>query len=399
MDLLASLDVEDLPEQQTRMLHLVESNPDFQLNLGFDACCACGALLADTTAVPCRACRRVLYCSEQCRSTDANAAIPAETSSDDEPDTALGHTSVLCALLSICNDDEAVEDGDILDTARREAAVDRVRSEYESYPATLANMASLGPCYQEALRTAQVRQKLTIHVIGASEDAELSQGKSITKGSRSSVCKNYAEALAELADKHRLTAIELLFIGPDCPIEPWNETLPLQSLEKHVGTLTIRTVKGLYQRTLIGTAAADLVVLFNPGYTCPDYAHWNETLATIPAGTPFLSTTNTEMEGIADCQYLLDQDKIQTLPPGLADIFGVYNEGDDGDNSFFAVNPFAGSRVRQNGTMANDLFVKNRWMLGGVFGSFDPSKKVYSLSKKIKSNGFSNKKSGNPALI
>jgi hypothetical protein len=46
-------------------------------------------------------------------------------------------------------------------------------------------------------------------------------------------------------------------------------------------------------------------------------------------GTPFLSTTNTEMEGPADAQYLIDQDRIKSLPPGLADVFGLYSHPGD----------------------------------------------------------------------
>jgi hypothetical protein len=162
-------------------------------------------------------------------------------------------------------------------------------------------------------------------------------------------------------------------------------------------------------------AKPDIVVFFNPGFTVPEY-DWRETLASIDPCTPFLSTTNTELEGIADCQFLLDQDKIQSLPDGLAEIFGLYSPGDDTDNlpssadadvssAFFNVNPFSGNRVRQSGTMANDLYVKNRWILGGIIDTFDPSRISRSSagsSKKQRvaingSNG--NKKLNNPALV
>jgi hypothetical protein len=47
--------------------------------------------------------------------------------------------------------------------------------------------------------------------------------------------------------------------------------------------------------------------------------------------------------------------------------------------------------------MANDLYVKNRWMLGGIFGSFDPSaERGKEASKRMKAG---NSKSTNPALI
>jgi MYND finger len=429
MDLLASLNVDDLPEQQTRMLHLAEANPDFQLNLGFDACANCGQSLIDgesggaAVAVVCRACQRVQYCSEACRHQDST--VPLLSSSDDEvmePETALGHTSVVCALLNLCNDDEQVEAANTegsctnrggatrtLDPVRMEAATSRVRSEYESYPATLANVLSDGPCFQEVLgRSGRDSNRLTIYILGASEDAELSQGPTVSHSSRAAVCSDYAEALAELADQYQLPTIQLYFIGPDCPLEPFHESAPLQYLEKQIGTLSMRSVKGVCNAdTMDNLEPVDIVVLFNPGLTCPDYPDWKETLRTIPNGTPFLLTTNTEMEGMADCQFLLDQDKIQSLPAGLADVFDVSSENDHTSTAFFAVNPFAGSRVRQNGTMANDLFVKNRWMLGGVLASFDPSASAKlslgsSPSKRSKSEvgcSAANSKSSNPALI
>jgi MYND finger len=420
MDLLASLNVDDLPEQQTRTLHLAEANPDFQLNLGFDACANCGQSLVDggTVAVICRTCQRVRYCSEACRHQDST--VPLLSSSNDEvaePETALGHTSVVCTLLNLCNDDELVESntesttksgGATLDPVRLEAATSRVRSEYESYPATLANVLSDGPCFQEVLvRSGRDSNRLTIYILGASEDAELSQGPTMSHSSRAAVCSDYAEALAELADQYKIPTIQLYFIGPDCPLEPFRESVPLQYLEKQVGTLSMRSVKGVCNADIMNNLEPmDIVVLFNPGLTCPDYPDWKETLRSIPNGTPFLLTTNTEMEGMADCQFLLDQDKCQSLPAGLADVFDVSSEDDHTSTAFFAVNPFAGSRVRQNGTMANDLFVRNRWMLGGVLASFDPSASAKlslgtSPSKRSKSEvGCSaNSKSSNPALI
>jgi hypothetical protein len=113
------------------------------------------------------------------------------------------------------------------------------------------------------------------------------------------------------------------------------------------------------------------------------------------------------MEGIADCQYLLDQDRIQAIPPALAEMFGLYsapeNENDDdatSNTSIFTENPFCGSRVRQSGTMGNDLFVKNRWMLMGILDSFDSSgAKADSISKKAKLSSNNNSKNDNPALI
>ena len=68
-----------------------------------------------------------------------------------------GHSSIVCALLRLCNKDEAVEDklfrkggGSALlrDNDDNDASMDRVRSELESYPATLANVILEEPCYE-----------------------------------------------------------------------------------------------------------------------------------------------------------------------------------------------------------------------------------------------------------
>lgn len=63
---------------------------------------------------------------------------------------------------------------------------------------------------------------------------------------------------------------------------------------------------------------------------------------------------------------------------------------------------FCGNRVRQSGTMANDLFVKNRWMLGGILDSFDESKmrtEKEESSKRRRTSTPSNTKASNPALV
>ena len=424
MDLLASLNLEDLPEQQTRMMEIMKHYPELDARLGFDVCCTCAALLDPATKVTCPVCRRVDYCSEACREKDARVMMTDRvgTSTDDElleVDPATGHSSIICALLKLCQDDEDVEDkegGHKLDYQRREAAQYRVRSELESYPATLANVIAEGPCYESVLKQCktQTNKKLVIHVVGASIDGELwGNDKDLDQ-----VSDAYAEALSDLAEKTGLATIELLLFGPECPSATNLETLkPIRDQDHTKGELIMRTYHGVYNAELLEqnhVTKADIVVFFNPGFTVPDY-QWVESLECIPLGTPFLSTTNTEMEGIADCQFLLDQDKIQSIPPGLAEMLGLYSSpDDDGDqddetmdspSSFFAVNPFCGMRVRQSGTMANDLFVKNRWMLGGIMNSFDPSRrssKNDSSKKKRRTDTESdrgNSKAANPALI
>lgn len=438
MDLLASFQLEDLPEQQTRIVDLMKRHPDFESSLGFDACCTCGkAFLSPDEGTDCPQCHRVRYCSAACREQDATATVPAlvsnttktaagENSAEgDSNETALGHSPVICAILNLCNDDEAIDDEDNdnnpqaanLDGSRREAAQDRVRSEKESYPATLANAIAEGPCYQDVLKACSSRKRLVLHVIGASVESEFWKDASET----SPTWDAYAEALTELADTRHLDVMEVIFVGPECPDQNVETSRSMKSLAKEqttCGELLIKTYKTLYNLQaleLLQIPKADIAIFFNPGFTVPDY-DWNDALACIPKETPFLSTTNTELEGIADCQYLLDQDRIQTMPPGLADIFGLHSPGDDdeaededaaatttttGGTAFFTVNPFAGSRVRQSGTMANDLYVKNRWMLGGILDSFDPSKAVAEASSKRQRTTSvpSNDKRTNPALI
>ena len=190
MDLLQSLNLEDLPEQQTKVRI---SDPDFDLKLGFDCCCVCGKA---STKIECSSCHRVKYCSKECRRIDR------ENSDEGEEDQALGHTSVICAILALCNDDEAIDEGDEKELSsfsqeRRTGAVDRVASEFESYPASLANIVIEGPCYQEALEKSK-GSSFTIHVIGSSTDSELWEGHP-DKNQERNVFKCYADALAEIA--------------------------------------------------------------------------------------------------------------------------------------------------------------------------------------------------------
>jgi hypothetical protein len=413
MDLLRSFNLDELPEQQTRTLHLIAENPDFDLSLGFDACCTCGKKVGpDCPPISCRNCRRVDYCSDTCRHQDANVSLPISNNDEQETDSALGHSAVVCAVLRLCQDDEAVdnnEDMSNLDSSRIQAAKDRIHTEKESYPATIANVVAEGPCYVQKLRSCSTSRKLVFHVIGASVEGELWDYKDGEEDS--AFAKAYADALVGFSDSYNLDTIELVFLGPECPEMNVKLSISMQSTHKDSpsGDLLIRTIKGHYTVDLLKqseVSKADIVVFFNPGFTVPDYS-WTEMLSCIEKGTPFLSTTNTELEGIADCQYLLDQDKIQTIPPGLSEIFGLYSSCDDGEesstnvNAFFSENPFCGSRVRQNGTMANDLFVKNHWMLGGILDTFDPSKANENMpSKKLKSAGGSaNSKASNRALI
>ena len=422
MDLLASLHLDVLPEQQTRTSHpsvsaALESNPD--VRLGFDACCHCAKPLQTSdekssdsannskkkAAKPCycKGCRRVAYCSSECRAADA--------ASSEDDGAGGGHGSVVCALLRLCDKDEAIDEGE-QEEEEDEAARDRVRSEFESYPATLANVLSSAPCFQPVLSRKRSEGVLNVHVIGASEGVELWGDYRPAKG-EPNVKQAYADALCDLAETNKLS-INIHFVGPDCPkkknkMDAFEKLTTIEKSGKQMqACLMMESHRSNYDDKFLTEppsgggfgrgpiASPDVVVFFNPGFTCPDYS-WDGALKCIKGGTPFLVTTNTEMEGIADCQYLFEEGFIASLPPMIRDIIEGGEDSDDEerdvadddcdddlDYMYFGENPFAGSRVRQSGNMANDLFVKNRWMFGGIFGGSEQKTSSTSTSKKRK---------------
>ena len=191
MDLLKSMGLEELPEQQTKTMHIMARHPEFSQQLGFDACCTCGnSFTPSTTIVDCPQCQRVSYCSELCRKQDASGmdydnnnitslddqgVLEEEIMRDEQEESAMGHSSIICTLLRLCNNDETVNEETrddektmlILekDPRAKEAAIDRVRSEFESYPATLANVLLQGPLYEPAIQTSS--KHLVLHIIVA----------------------------------------------------------------------------------------------------------------------------------------------------------------------------------------------------------------------------------------
>ena len=487
MDFLASLSLTNVPEQQTRTSHNPEiiealsSNPNIQL--GFDACCYCGKSIEESEAISCPKCKRVSYCSDRCRKLDSQPSssyLQEEFDTEAPPSNANGHGSVICALLRLCNQDEDEEEAmeqenpkfNLSDknknknkkttSRKQEEARDRVRSEYESYPATLANLLMDGPCYQPMLQKCSASTKnnhshnngngnggdseglsLTIHIIGASNEAELWNANANAsangrKKALSRVFDSYAEALTDLAENYSIPSINLVFVGPDCPEKlRASRTLKLSSTSTSEKTkqqkkkslsesrLSFYTHASMYNASFLQQLSSenenenlskpDVIVFFNPGFTCPDY-NWEDVLQNLPSkknssSTPFLITTNTEMEAVLDCQYLLERQCISSLPPMIQAMIdaetGDMNESDkspghydndndndieeeeDGENyvesndgMFFGENPYAGSRVRQSGTMANDVYVKSMWMFGGA--SLSPMVTASKPQKKRK---------------
>ena len=278
------------------------------------------------------------------------------------------------------------------------------------------------------------RQKeLVLHIVGASSDSELwgwngtnskndndkrqqqqcytDEDEDGSNNNMPDVINAYAEASTNLTSYlntllESSISIRCIFIGPDCPSSssPPAATKQQQKQQQqqspcdhhkvkvaipdsNSSTLTIETYSCYYGSSdQPYLPAPDVIILFNPGLSCPDYnwsnainaacAYNNNANATIP----FLITTNTEMEGYADIKYLLDgrymnvesvpRDILEAVDYGNNKISSGKNEDDNNDTSFFfSENPYAGLRVRQSGTMGNDLFVKNRWVIGGLFSS------------------------------
>ena len=381
MDLLEKLNIPALPEQQTKVecdsvVKALEA--DQSIRLGFDACLTCAGTLS-SKPITCKRCKRVSYCSKKCRE-------------DDE-----GHSPIVCSLLKLCNADEDVEEGsgDLKDD---EEAEFRVRSELESYPATLANVLMDFPTYQSTLRGKRNRQ-LTIHLIGASDEAEL--WGSYQKCGKYNVFEAYTEALLELAETYSLSQINLLFIGPNCKSLLKENYLTLDDGKGNCRIL-FEGIKGNYDTIIKSNSRrseADVIVLFNPGLTCPDY-NWNEVFVHLKSGVPYLISSNTELESIMDSQWLFENKYSKGIPEEIIEMIRAERQDDENKDSenddeftglrnvtecgiFFAMNPWAGKRIRQSGNFGNDLFVKSNWVLGG---------KIADISAHIDSQHFSENK-------
>jgi hypothetical protein len=478
MDLLCSLGLKSLPEQATRLtihpgiVKTLEENSD--VRLGFSHCCNCGEELDDAKikVVKCKGCQRVSYCSKSCMKQDSEE-VPSQRGN--EEDTAFGHSAVICSLLKLCNDDENAED-ELFDDSNnkvndvkltnekqgqaKDAALYRVQTEQESYPATLFNVLAESPTWFMEAMTRRIRyledprspvkqrrgkrdrsaispnkqpspsvgkKQLVIHIVGASTNSELWGWDG--KKEDAAVLEAYAEASTNLLSYFEnfpiiLASVQLIFIGPDCPASskfkvsiPDSKTILM--METHCCNYK--------EQNLESVPSPDVIVFFNPGFSCPDY-NWTEALSVAASpskagSTPFVVTTNTEMEGFADIQCLLGGGYIdsESIPDDILeaieyDVPKSRGNIDDADMTFFfGENPYHGLRVRQSGTMANDVFVKSMWMFGGLFqknyrsnkseikesNNYDDEEAQEQPRKKHRSSkkGKGNNKKSNPALI
>lgn len=442
MDFLESLNIDILPEQQTRisdeLAKLLKENPTCQV--GFDVCCVCGK---SKPTLVCKRCKRVWYCSSKCRDIDSsyhNQKDSDPESIDGCSNSSEGHSPIICSLLRKCNLDEDYEESIqdsipssssssgsrslLLETKKKyskeeiQEAEFRVASEQESYAATLANILYTSVVssnnIQTKTNTSSTEETTTIHIIGASQDAELCN------------MKNYTEAFADLLSfdssmgdddddddpqeqknnkkkkEKRKKRVHLIFIGPDCQENIKNSSISNDHIIK------FSSCKSIYDKALLQKIPkANALIFFNPGFTCQDYKHWDDTLDVIretylmkEKKIPFLITTNTEMEAIMDCQYLHERQIIPYLPKVIEQMIQLEEQDrkvesnddestptaediEEGEIMYFTENPYAGLRVRQSGTMANDLYIKNKYLIGGIM--MDARKKK-SASKEEKQN-------------
>lgn len=452
MDLLTSLGLQnDLPEQSTRLSHpgvvaALDRNGD--VRLGFNSCCACGidlhipeeseakvkhyssenGAVKESKVLSCKGCNRVRYCSIACMKADAE---PTDQSHSDksgvEEDIACGHSPLICSLLQLCNDDDDAEEElfgknqceknqKTVVGRSKKAAEYRIKTEMESYPATLFNVLVETPHWFIDAMTKRLRsmespikirrekrdrdsychthsghgkKELVLHIVGASVDSEL-WGWDGRDETMDEVMEAYGEASTNLLSFMKsfpisLHSIRLVFFGPDCPQIGTDKRCFVEvPIPDSKATLAVEThccyygEKGTQEVAAMSSLEPDAIIFFNPGFSCPDY-DWSNALSTASSYNgekPFLVTTNTEMEGFADIKILLDAGYInrRSLPSEVLvavdddeDRKPPCNDEADGCTFFLNENPYAGLRIRQSGTMANDLYVKNRWILGGVF--------------------------------
>jgi hypothetical protein len=330
---------------------------DPELTPGLNSICAiCGS---SDASLLCKGCKAICYCSKACMAKDRvnfDVDVAADDGSDfedgsDEPPAGLGHTKAVCSALSTVVADDIAEEND--------DATDNNTSELESFAATLSNMLLSHPSYETLVQQGgstneKNRRVLQVHIIGAEEGSEVTDAFE----------EMYGDALDDLCGQFSLD-VELVFVGPGlASLKAANKLAKPLKLSSNIKAYLVprnyedfMTETGAVTATEFVRSTPDLVVFFNPGFTCQDYS-WSDALKVIPEGTPFIAATNTFMEGLGDGDWLHDN-KFIAKP---------IEEVSESDNvpAFVGPNPWSGTRVRQSGVFANDLYVKNSVVLGGV---------------------------------
>lgn len=281
------------------------------------------------------------------------------------------------------------------------------------------------------------KKELVLHIVGAQSDSELwgwdgTSSSSTTNNNKNEMLDAYAEASSNVLSYLQnfidvITGIRLVFVGPGCPQQQQHQQRGKDEKKKNKRTVfhCEKMIPGSKTMLYVETHCCnygddggssnnkdilppDAIIFFNPGFSCTDY-DWSTALkaaasssslhgSTSLSSTPFLVTTNTEMEGYADIKCLVDGGYIDSndIPNGILETFSdddpsfndkKYSSHNDDDEEeekkfFFCENPYAGLRVRQSGTMANDLYVKSRWVMGGLF--VPDSKRMVATTKSKK---------------
>ncbi|KAG2442653.1 hypothetical protein HXX76_002737 [Chlamydomonas incerta] len=206
-----------------------------------------------------------------------------------------------------------------------------------TYVYTAAQALLAGPAAKVAAAAARAGRALQLVVLGAAEDAELADLAAW-------------QVVAAALD----TDVRIVFVGPQVPER-------LAGMGAQYGRVAMRFVQATYDEMAGGKVAgvdpssldgsAVVFLAFNPGFTCPDY-DWGATLDAIGArsaggrggaGAVLVVATNTRVEALMDCELLLERG---WRPAGGAEH-----------------NPYTSLQARQSGTLANDLYRKNAWLV------------------------------------
>ncbi|GLC44370.1 hypothetical protein PLESTB_000476700 [Pleodorina starrii] len=204
-----------------------------------------------------------------------------------------------------------------------------------SYAYTAAYALQSLPAARGAARRAESGNRpLELVVLGAAADAELGDLDSW-------------QVVAAALNRD----VRIKFVGPEVPED-------LADTEEQRGRVSMRFLQRTYEaRSPQSGATPDIYFAFNPGFTCPDY-EWSDTVkglaraARSPSGggtsgssaRPCLVVaTNTSMEAQMEAEWLEEYGWRADAPS--------------------ATNPYTSLKLIQSGTLANDLYRKNAWLV------------------------------------